>query len=84
MQTCENFNKFISEYSKQLTLAVSNYPNEYCYPVSQVPSIVEKMKVAFIRKSFNKDSRAIKATCKVLKIGYTYRDIETYLGYNEI
>lgn len=84
MQTSTNFDKFINEYSKQLTIAVNNYPSEYGYPIEYVPEVVNKMKVAFIRKTFSKDGKAIKATCKALKIGYTYRDIETYLGYNEI
>ncbi|MDD5186513.1 MAG: hypothetical protein PHS84_14760, partial [Paludibacter sp.] len=61
-----------------------NNPVEYAYPLSEVPIVVNKMKKAFIQKTFNKDGKAIKATCKALKIGYTYRDIETYLGYNEI
>ena len=84
MQTSINFNTFITEYAKQLTEVVKNNQNEYAYPVSEVPIVVQKMKIAFIKKTFNKDGKAIKATCKALKIGYTYRDIETYLGYNEL
>ncbi len=84
MQTSANFDRFISEYEKQLQTAIVKYPSEYGYPVTEVPVVVGKMKVVFIRKSYNKDGRAIKATCKALSIGYTYRDIDTFLGYNEI
>ena len=84
MTTSANFDKFISEYEKQLADVIVKYPAEYGYPVTEVPVVVGKMKVAFIRKSYNKNERAIKATCKALKIGYTYRDIDTFLGYNEI
>jgi hypothetical protein len=84
MNTSANFDRFITEYEKQLAVAIQKYPVEYGYPVTEVPTVVGKMKVAFIRKSYNKDGRAIKATCKALNIGYTYRDIDTFLGYNEI
>jgi hypothetical protein len=84
MQTSTNFDTFITEYEKQLTEVVKNNQTEYAYPVSEVPTVVQKMKIAFIKKTFNKDGKAIKNTCKSLKIGYTYRDIETFLGYNEL
>ncbi len=84
MNTSANFDRFISEYERQLQTAIVKYPVEYGYPVTEVPTVVGKMKTAFIRKSYNKDGRAIKATCKVMGIGYTYRDIDTFLGYNEI
>ena len=84
MTTSENFDRFLTEYTKQLTSIVKNYPEKYAYPLTEVPNVISKMKVAFIRKSYNKDGAAIKATCKALKIGCTYRDIDTFLGYNEI
>lgn len=76
-----NFDTFIHEYENQLKIMVVSHPEDYGYPVTEVPMVVGKMKLAFIRKSYNKDGRAIKATCRALKIGYTYRDIDTYLGY---
>lgn len=84
MKTTENFDRFLNEYKKQLLLAVKEHPVEYAYPVSQVPTVVAKMEQAFIKRTYNKDGHAIKATCKALNIGYTYRDINKYLGYNEI
>jgi hypothetical protein len=76
------FDKFITIYQAKLTEVIKKYPLEYCYPVSEVPTVVGKMKKAFIAKSYNKDGRAIQATCKALGIKYTYRDIDNYLGYN--
>ena len=71
--------RFIAEYAKQLSLAVQNYPDEYVYPVAYVPVVVEKMRDAFRLGTFNKDGRAIKATCKALGINYTYAAINAYL-----
>jgi len=84
LKTTENFDKFLNEYKKQLLLAVKNRPTEYGYPVSQVPTVVAKMEQAFIKGTYNKDGYAIKATCKALNIGYTYRDINNFLGHNEL
>ena len=74
------YQNFLTEYGKQLTHAVTTQPQEYAYPLSEVPLVIDKMGRAFLRGSFNKDGLALKATCKALKIKHTYRDIKTYLG----
>ena len=38
------------------------------------------MYAAFIKRSANKEGPAVKMTCKTLGIGYTYKEIEKYLG----
>jgi hypothetical protein len=82
MEPTTNFDKFMTVYEQKLTDVITKYPAEYCYPVSEVPIVVSKMRKAFIAKTFNKDGRAIQATCKALGIKYTYRDIELFMGNN--
>ena len=70
---------FLTIYLEELEKAVKNYPQEYLYGIQQVPSVYERMKSAFIKGSYNKDSRAIKATCKRLGIKHTYEAINKAL-----
>ncbi len=72
---------FMVEYTKQLEIAVQSHPEEYFWSkTATVQSVADKMRPAFIRKSYNKDGRAIKATCKVLGIAYTYTAINAYIN----
>lgn len=75
-----NLDKFMEEYAWQLDLAVRNFPEEYRYPIGMVPTVVARMRVGFTLGSFNKDSRAIKATCKKLGIPFTYKGIKAYIA----
>lgn len=75
-----NFDNFMQVYTEQLEKAVRNYPAEYGWPVENVPTVAAKMGEAFKKKTYNKDGRAIKATCKVLGIKYTYTAINEYLA----
>ncbi len=74
-----NFDRFVEEYTQQLTKAVTDHPDEYGWPVANVPTVVGKMKAAFKEGTYNKDGRAIKATCKALGIKYTYTAINAYI-----
>ena len=64
--------RFIEVYAEELARAVEQHPEEYCYPASEVPAVVGRMQAALLRGSYNKDGRAIKATCKRLGIKHTY------------
>lgn len=75
----KNLDTWMIEYEKQLAAVVLAYPDEYCYPVSAVPAVALKMRAAIERGSYNKDGRAIKATCKALGVKYTYAGIKSYL-----
>jgi len=75
-----NLEKFMAEYARQLESAVTNHPEEYCYPTSEIPGVIKKMRTAFIEQSYNKDGRAIRSTCKALSIPYTYVAINKYLS----
>lgn len=70
---------FMAEYARQLEKAVRDHPEEYGFPASHVPVVVGKMREAFIRGSYNKDGRAIKATCKALGVAYTYAGINKFI-----
>lgn len=70
---------WMAEYQKQLLLALEEHPEEYAYDQSNIPTVLIKMRNAFKNGSYNKDSRAIRATCKVFKIKHTYKDIERFI-----
>lgn len=70
---------WMKEYAKQLPLAVAKYPDEYAYSLEEVPAVVERMRVAFAKRSYNKDSRAVKACCKVFGIKHTYTAINHFI-----
>jgi hypothetical protein len=75
----EKLANFARLYEANLRHAVLEYPTEYVYPVETVPQVAEKMLRAIRTGSYNKDSRAIKATCKELGIKHTYKSIDEYL-----
>ncbi len=75
-----NFDTFAQVYAEELQKAVLAYPEEYVWPVENVPTVAQKMIQAFRAGTYNKDSRAIKATCKRLNIKHTYTAINAYLG----
>lgn len=74
-----NFEVFMAEYENQLKLAVAQFPAEYVYPASEVPAVAARMGAAFKNRSYNKDSRAIKMTCKLLGVKHTYSAINSFL-----
>lgn len=71
--------QFFRVYEEELNKAVRQYPDDYAFPPSKVPEVVERMKAAFLRQSYNKDGQAIKATCKQLGIKYTYKAINEFI-----
>lgn len=74
-----NFETFMKAYCQNLYDAVRDHREEYCFGLDKVPDVVAKMKIAFGQRSYNKDSRAVKATCKQLGIKHTYSAINDYL-----
>lgn len=71
---------FITTYEHMLIRAVINHPDEYAYDVDKVPEVIERMAPKFATGGFNKDSRAIIATCKELGIKHTYKAIMEYVN----
>lgn len=71
---------FMKVYKEELSGAVESFPNEYCYKKEDVPAVAARMYEAIKNGTFNKDSRAIKATCKELGIKHTYKDIARFIA----
>jgi hypothetical protein len=76
----DNLKEFSFNYYKELRNAITNYPEEYMYSLEKLDDVHRRMLEAIKNKSFNKDSRAIKAVCKQLNIKHTYTAIYSYLG----
>lgn len=74
--------KFFKVYEEQLREVVSNPANGYSYGVELVPTVVQKMRAAVLNGSYNKDGIALKRTCKILGIPYTYAGISSYVKNN--
>ena len=76
----KNLGAFVAEYRRQLLAAVERDSDAYCYGPAEVPRVVDRMAAAFERGSYNKDGRAIRATCKALGVKYTYAGINSFLN----
>lgn len=70
--------KFIEVYRVKLKEAVRTRPEIYVWPLSEVPTVVNRMRAALIAGSYNHDTLAIKWTCKELGIKFTRRAIEAF------
>ncbi len=77
-------NKWMAEYEKQLLLAVEKFPKEYGFGPEMVSEVAGRMRRAFCAGTFDKDGRAIKATCKALGIKHTYKAIKEFISEGEI
>ena len=71
---------FIKIYAEELEKAVVADPEVYAFKVDFIPTVVERMKAAFEKGSYNKEGHAIKATCKRLNIPCTKKGINNYLA----
>jgi hypothetical protein len=80
--TCEpdnpNRDLWDTTYADELRRAMAEHPDEY---VSTVPfiTVYTRMLGAFDRGTYNKDSRAIRATCRRLGINHTYKAINEFI-----
>lgn len=79
MRRANNRAAFESRYLTELQRAIERYPDEYRFPITESFNVAERMIAAIYGKSFNKDSRAIKATCKALGLKHTYQAINEFL-----
>ena len=79
----KRFDTFKEVYTRMLTRAVTEHPEEYRYPISDVPAVVNRMMTAIEHASYNKDGYALRWTCRELGIKWTYGSINGYLhGYD--
>ena len=75
----ERLARFVAVYAEQLPIAIAKYPVDYCYPVTEAPTVAEKMAKAFASGSYNHDGQAIRLTCKALGFKHTRTAIESFL-----
>ena len=74
-----NLELFKIRYKDNLINARMNYPTMYVWPESELENVFKRMIEAIVRGSFNKDSIAIKNTCKQLNINHTYKAIKQFI-----
>ena len=70
---------FAAMYAVKLREAVERHPDEYSFPTTQAAAVAEKMTRALGCGTANKDSAAIRSTCRALGVKYTYTAIREYL-----
>ncbi len=75
-----NLQCFLDCYYQNLLKARREYPEEYAWPDSEMSVVFNRMTKAIKTGTFNKDSRAFKATCKELKIKHTYTAIREFIS----
>ena len=71
---------FVSFFATELAKAVVERPDEYGFPVDEVPIVVNRMRQAFIRGSYNHDGVAIRRTCKCLGLKHTRTAMEAWFN----
>ena len=75
-----NLQAFCDVYEPALRDAVQQFPEEYAFPLADVALVVNRMRAAFERGSYNHRGRAIKATCKKLGIKHTRTAIKAFIS----
>lgn len=75
-----NLQIFTETYTEKLTECVREMPDEYAFPESRVPLVVEKMTAAIQAGTFNHDGHAIRRTCRALGIKYTRKAIVEFVS----
>lgn len=76
----ERLNIFMATYERQLLVSMRAFPDDYAYGIGDVPKVLERMRLAVWRGSFNKHSPAFERTCKELGIKHTYKAIREFLN----
>lgn len=78
-----NMQTFFEVYAHHLEHAALTNPVEYSWPPSQARAIARKMTIALSNGTANKDGQACRATCKELRIPYTYKGIRAYFDADD-
>jgi len=58
----------MAAYTPALKKAVQKYPDDYQWPIENVPVVADRMKNALERGSYNHNSPAFRWACKTLGI----------------
>ena len=76
----KNLDAWMQVYAEKLREAIRQNPEDYAYPLNEAEFAIHRMRGAFERGSYNKDTPAIKATCKEFRIPHTYKAIAKFLN----
>ena len=76
----DKIDQWMEVYEQKLVESHAKHPELYAYPANEIPFTVHRMRGAFKRGSYNKDSHAIKATCKHFGVKHTYKAIKSFLN----
>ncbi len=71
--------KFYDTYVVELRSEIAKHPGEYGYPVLRADDVAMKMTIALKNGTANKNSNAVRRTCRKLGIPYTYTGIKFFL-----
>lgn len=73
--------EWMARYEHELLLLKHAKPDKYIWPESALPEVVSRMRASFLRGAphYNKDSDAIRATCKFFGIPPTYSAIDKFI-----
>ena len=78
----KRLDEWFALYLPHLTRCVQEKPELYASPVGAVPAVVARLRAAIEKagsfNAINKDSPAIKATCKTLGIKHTYKALDAW------
>ena len=78
--TQDRMKHFIAVYRQMLTDVRLDPACDYVWPVSELPTVLDKMEASIKAGTFNKDSVSFRRTCKLLAIPHTYKGIFKYIG----
>lgn len=78
-----NLSKWMEAYRPNLERAVKEKPIDYGFPLSEVPAVVDRMRAAIERGTYNHAGHALKWTCQGFGIKHTRKAIEAFLAGNE-
>lgn len=76
----ENVTTFIQIYKTKLLDCVKKYPEEYYFKPEQVDEVADRMSKALLNGTYNYKGKALAATCKVLNIKNTRKEMEKFFN----
>lgn len=71
--------QFMAVYTPALERAVIDHPDEYPWPVENVPVVAARMRAAIEKGTYNHSGYAFKGACKALGIKHTRKAIAAFL-----
>lgn len=71
--------QFMAVYTPALEKAVTEHPDEYPWPVENVPVVAARMRAAIEKGTYNHSGRAFQGACKALGIKHTRKAIAAFL-----